>query len=187
MERFEIVVACGVARRLVAVYEIIVERDHLGLEQIRGQIYAQTFRCCGLAARRRPGNQHDPRSSEAVSSRDFIGYRRDFLVVHRFGHVDQVGGFPFFHHAVELAYVGHTYHLIEVAVFHEGAVHFFLVDFGGRAVGMVAVERHQEESLLVGDEIEHREASGGGGQCTVVAVDHSVETIVGGVKLADGL
>ena len=92
-----------------------------------------------------------------------------------------------YHGPVQFADVADTDDMVEAQVFVEGFIHLLLGDGESGPGWVLAVDSHQQESLLVGNKREDVDKSGRWGQGSVIAVKHPVETVDGGVKLMEGV
>lgn len=186
VEAFVVVVAVGVARGVLAVDEVVVERYHLRFEQVGHELYGEAL--CGgcLAGGGWAGYEDYACSAAAVALGDVVGDVCEHLFVEGLGDVDEVGHAVVEDVGVEFADVADAYDAVEAEVVGEGAVHLFLLDGLRWPGGAGGVEGEEEEAFVVGTEVEDVDMGGGGREDAVVAVGDVAEGVVGGVDVVCG-
>ena len=140
VERFIVVVAFLVERGLFAVYEVVVQRNGVGVQAVGHQLYAEAFAEGGFSRGRRPRYQ-DQLCAGAVLSplEDVVGYLCDFLLLQGFGHIDEVGGVSVLAGQVEVAHVVQAHDVVPAQVFLENVEHFLLLHHVFQYVGIFLV------------------------------------------------
>ena len=88
---------------------------------------------------------------------------------------------------VQVADVIHAHGALQLEVLLVGVEHLLLRHEGVEPSGVFALGQLQEDAVSVGDEVEERDAAGGGREAAVEVVDVTVEAVVGGVGHAGGL
>ena len=83
----EVVVALLVEWRLLAIQEIVVERDADGLDAVYGELYAETLAGSRLAAARRSGDEHQ---FDALALGYLVGYLADLLLLKGLAYLNQL-------------------------------------------------------------------------------------------------
>ena len=81
-----------IARSLITIQEIIVERDSYWLNAINSQLYTESLACCSLTTTGRTCYQHH---LDAFITRNLIGNTGNFLLLKSLAKLDELVGISF--------------------------------------------------------------------------------------------
>ena len=123
VETLEVVVARLVEGRLVAVYEVIVERDAYRAYAVGKQLDRQALACGGLAARRRTGDEHH---LHTLPGGNHLGNLHYLVFLERLGDVYQLGALALGDDLVEVADGGHAEYSLPAVLLLEYLEHLVL-------------------------------------------------------------
>ena len=180
-ERFVVVFAVCVQRGLVAVDEVVVERDEHGFQSQNAELNAQTLGRGGLAARRRARDEHHARAARAIGLGDRVSDARKPFFMEGLGDLDQFRGVARKHLGVEPADGGHAHDVDPLLVLVEDVEELVLRHQRFERVGMAAAGQHDVKAVVVGADVEQVDVGCRRGERTVeiaLHVAHRVETAV---------
>ena len=166
-ERLVVVVAVLVLRGLLAIDEVVVERDQHGAQSEHAQVDAQPFGRGGLAARRGSRDEHHAGPAREVRLGDGVGYFGEFPLVEGLGQLDHAAGVAREDLRIDVADGRDTHDAHPRLVFAEDAEHLVLMDMAVQSVGRGARREHQIEAVVVGLDVEQPDVTRRGGQRTV--------------------
>ena len=186
-ERFVVVLAVGVARGLVSVDEIVVERDEHGIQPQDAQLDAQTLGRGGLAARRGAGDEYHARSLRAVGRGDRVGDARQPFLVEGFGDLDELRGVARQHLGVEPADGRYAHDVDPLLVLVEDVEQLVLRHERFERVGVAASGQYDVETVVVGADVEQADVVGRRGERAVEVALHVAQRVERAVKARSGV
>ena len=186
-ERLVVVVAVGVARGLLAVDEVVVERDQHGVQSQHAQLDAQPFGRGGLAAAGGAGDQHHAGAARKVGVVDGVGHPGELALVERFGEFDQAAAVAREHLRIDVADGGNAHDPDPRLVLLEDAEHLLLMYVAVKRVGRRAQRKGEVEAVVVGFDVEQRDIARRGGQRAVEVTRRVVERVELAVKPRTGV
>ena len=172
LEVIEVVAAVGQLGRLDAVHEIVIGRERDRAESAGLELNAQAPRDRGLAAAGRPGDQHDAHRMHGVvvAPLDFLGDLHEFLLLQRFGDLDQVGRAAFLTDVVHVAGVAQVHDPVPLEIFREDLEGLRLVHVRGQHFGIVPVRNAQQDAAVIRDDVPDLDIGSRGQQAAVIIV-----------------
>ena len=124
LQRLVVVLPVGVLRGLLAVHEVVVERDEHGVQPQHAELDAQPLGRGGLAARRGAGDQHDARAAQQVGLENGVGHLGELAFVERLGEFYHASGVAREDLGIDVAHGGDPHDADPRLVFAEDAEHF---------------------------------------------------------------
>ena len=185
VEVLEVQVAVSVAGRVLAVHEVIVERQRHGAQAVGHQLHGQPLAEGGLARRRRPGHQHE--THLPPGSRDAVGYGGNLLLVQRLGHLDEVRRPPRPAQGVELPHVVYLQDAVPFHIFIEYLEQLGLRHDGFEPVRLPQGRHAHEEAAVQRHEVVQVQAVRRGHEHPRVVVDVVVDAEIARIGRAERL
>ena len=184
VEVLEVIVAIGLARRVFAIDEIVVERDGNGLDAVRGQLYGQALTGCRLTAAGRSGDEHH---ADALSESNVLGNFGNFLLLQGLADLNELRGVALLYALVQVANGSQANDVLPLMVLLEDGEHLVLMGHLAQLVGMLGGRQTQQktvEILLQSEEVELRRVDK---HRAIVIVQVAVNIIIGGIETAGAL
>ena len=152
VNRLEIVVACGVARRLVAIEEIVVQRNRHRINTMYPQLNPQSLGKRRLAGRGRPGNQDQLDLLPLIC--DPVGNLRHFFFMQSFRNPHQFNKTIAHYCLIQLGNRRTAQKFAPALCFLQNLRQFGLIDKGRNDSGIGRVRKTQDEPRRVESQFE---------------------------------
>ena len=124
MQMLEVVVALLVEWRLVAIQEIVVERDADGLDAVYGELYAEALTGSRLTTARRSGDKHQ---LDTLALGYLVGYLADLLLLKGLAYLNQLWCIAFTDNLIQVADGAQSQNVLPLVVLLEDAEHLILM------------------------------------------------------------
>ena len=181
IKRLKVIIAGFIFRRIFPIQEIIVERDTDRMNQIRYQLYFQTFTESRFPRRRRTGDQHNT-NPVLVTPGYLFRNLCHLLFLHRFGYHDQFRCMTVFDGTVQIA------HIIQVQCPLQSQMLFIsfkhLVLFNGRfqLQRIPSFRDLEQHAVKIRNDIEQLDITGGRRQTAVKEIHIAIQLVVRSVR-----
>ena len=140
----KVVVAIGLARRLVAVHEVVVERYGDRLDAVGSKLHGESLAGRRLATARRTGDEHHAQGQQVgrqtggiAAAGHLVGYQRYLLLLQGLAHLDELRGIAFLRDLVEIAEGAQSEDALPLVVLLEDTEHLVLMGHLTQLVGRV--------------------------------------------------
>ena len=181
---FVVVVALLVAGRLVAVDEIIIQRDGYRFDAVDGQLYRQSLAGGRLAAAAGTGNENQ---ADAPALGYLVGDTGNLLLLQGLADLYELGREPLVDDLVQVADGTQSEDVLPAVVLLEDAEHLVLMHHLAQLPGMDGRGDAQQQTVVVLLQSEEVELRGVGQQRTVIIVDVTVDFVIGGIDATRAL